>query len=247
VLPLVAPLVNQRGGTVTGTHNQLIINTPRESLAEIKLVLATIDKAPRQLMITVKTDDAAVRSRSEAEIAANVGSDKARVIVPGSGDRTGATVEGRDKDDSLRARVSKQEARTRENNLQQVRVLEGNAAFIAAGQSVPLSERTITNTPYGTHVTDSTQYRDLATGFYVLPRVSGEIVTLEISRQREAFNNRAMESRHVNTRVSAKLGEWIQIAGVDEAQSGNRSALAARSSASRQQRGRVWLKVEESP
>ncbi|MGH8771464.1 MAG: secretin N-terminal domain-containing protein, partial [Burkholderiales bacterium] len=202
VIPLVQPIVNQSGGTVTGAQNQLIIRTSPDKLAEIRKILAAIDKAPRQLLITVEQGANSERRKSEAEIAANVGNDNARVILPGSGDERGVTVEGQRRDDSIRARVHNQQSIARDNSTQQVRVLEGNPAFIYVGQTIPLRERALIKTPAGTQITESTHYRDVANGFHVLPRVAGDRVTLEISPQREMLGRRSLETQNVNTSVT---------------------------------------------
>ncbi len=247
VIPLVQPIVNQSGGTVTGAQNQLIIRTSPDKLAEIRKILAAIDKAPRQLLITVEQGANSERRKSEAEIAANVGNDNARVILPGSGDERGVTVEGQRRDDSIRARVHNQQSIARDNSTQQVRVLEGNPAFIYVGQTIPLRERALIKTPAGTQITESTHYRDVANGFHVLPRVAGDRVTLEISPQREMLGRRSVETQNVNTSVTARLGEWVEIAAISQDQSLDRSSVASRGSAIKSQRSSVWLKVEELP
>lgn len=245
VLPLVQPLINQRGGTITGANNQLIVNAAHGDVGEIKRIISAIDSPPRQLVITVRTEDSTTRSRSGAEIAGNVGGRNARVIVPGSGDDSGVTIGGRKGDDSVRARVFNQESSTGGSNLQQLLVLEGNSAFISSGRSVPVQERTIIHTPKGAQIVDSVQHHETATGFYVLPRVSGDRVTLDISPRREALSGREIESQRIATQITTRLGEWVQIAGADEERASGRSGIASRESRSAEQSSTVWLKVEE--
>jgi hypothetical protein len=86
---------------------------------------------------------------------------------------------------------------------QRVQVLEGGHAFIFTGQS--------------------SAQRDRASGFEVVPRLSGELVQLDISQQREA----RMQGQRLSTSVSARLGEWVDVGGAESR--------------------RVWLKVEELP
>jgi type II secretory pathway component GspD/PulD (secretin) len=101
---------------------------------------------------------------------------------------------------------------------QRVQVLEGGRALIAMGQSTPL--------PYaGIHET--------ATGFEVVPRVSGQTVFLDIAQQRET----PAQQQRLATTVSARLGEWFELAGVR----GIAQSRGARSAESR----RIWVKVEE--
>lgn len=246
VLPLIQPLVNQRGGTITGASNQLIVNASRDEIAEIKRIVSAIDSPPRQLVITVRTEDSSTRSRNEAEIAGDVGGRNARVVVPGSRSDRGVTIHGRSGDDAVSARVFKQESSAVGDNVQQLLVLEGNSAFISSGQSVPVQQRTIINTPQGAQVIDSMQHHEVATGFYVLPRISGDRVTLEINPRRETLSRRGIESQRVTTQVVTRLGEWVQIAGVDDEQASERSGITSRESRSRARSSVVWLKVEEA-
>ncbi|MGH8727727.1 MAG: secretin N-terminal domain-containing protein [Burkholderiales bacterium] len=242
VLPLVRSFINERGGTITGARNQLIVRTSPENLEEIKRILAAVDKAPKRLLITVKNNASEEKSRSEAEIAADIGGD-ARVIAPGSRDRSGVTIGGRDGDDSVRVRAQQRQAATRDASGQRIEVLEGYEAFISVGRSAPFAERTVITGPHGAQVIESTQYRDFSSGFYVLPRVTGDSVNLAISQRRESFG----DAQRAQTSVTAKLGEWVEIAGVSQDRSTERSRIASRERTSRASDGSVWIKVEELP
>jgi hypothetical protein len=101
---------------------------------------------------------------------------------------------------------------------QQVRVLEGGRAMISTGWS-------------GT-------YRDLSTGFEVVPRLAGGGVTLEIY-QRSPVQAAA-------TTVAGRLGEWIEIGGTGTATAQDARGIASTASVRRAESQRVWVKVEES-
>jgi len=119
-----------------------------------------------------------------------------------------------------RVGVSAQDARASagERVDQRLQVLEGSRAHIYAGQ-------------------------DFATGFEVVPRVSGHNVFLDIAPQREAGSS----FQRASTTVAARLGEWVELGAVTTASSrddrGIGSASRMRSAESR----RVWVKVEELP
>jgi len=100
----------------------------------------------------------------------------------------------------------------------------------------------------GGRVVESTEYRDVDTGFYVLPRVSGERVTLDIASQREALIARrpgAVDVQRATTTVSGRLGEWIEVAGSSEERSSERDVLLGRAGGIRAESRSVLLKVEE--
>ena len=92
---------------------------------------------------------------------------------------------------------------------QRVQVLEGGRAMIFTGQSRPVAAREAVVVP------------NLATGFEVVPRLSGNNVFLEIAPQRET----PQSFERASSSVSGRLGEWFELG-------------AAQSS-------RIWVKVEE--
>jgi len=103
----------------------------------------------------------------------------------------------------IEMRAGESAGRSDERIDQRLLVMEGGSGFIAAGQS--------------------TAQQDRATGFVVVPRLSGQTVTVDISQLRE----RGSAFQQVSTTASGRLGEWFELGGASSSQ-------------------RVWLKVEES-
>jgi type II secretory pathway component GspD/PulD (secretin) len=258
VLPVVQPMVAP-GGTLSGFQGQLVVRTTPANLDEIKRILGAIDTPARRLLITVMEDAEASRTERAAEIAANIGGERGRVVVPGSADRSGANVVLRDGDDRLRGRVVDSSSSAAGRNAQSVQVLEGGVAYISTGQSVPVREQQVTRSVVGGQVVErvvtGTQYRDTATGFYALPRLAGDRVTLEISAQREALSGQlrgaihpersAIDTQRTSTTVSGRLGEWMEIGGVATSASGQQSVLLGRAATATSDTRRVIVKVEE--
>ncbi len=247
VLPVVQPFVNQAGGTVTGTQNRLIVRTTRANLDEVRRIIASIDTLPRRLLVTVKQDTGLSAIQRSAELSGNAAVGKAQVVVPPTGRNSrGLVIERQQSGNSARAQVQSSESRGNENNVQQLQVLEGNEAFIQVGQSVPVPQETIIQTPQGTQVVQNTQFRDVATGFYVKPRVSGEQVTLEVSPQRERIGpDGRVNIQRVATTVSGRLGEWMELGGIDQSRTQQNSGIASRDSERNTDQRRIYIKVEE--
>lgn len=251
VIPIIQPLL-AREGSVSGLQGQLVVRTTPANLEEIKRILASVDTAPRRLLITVRQDADATRSERSSEVSGRIGSDRARVIVPDSGDRRGGNVVLRDGDDRLRARVLDTRSAESDRNTQSVQVMEGREAFVRVGQSVPVPQRRVQRTVVGgqvvEQVVDSVEYRDVTTGFYVLPRVSGDRVTLDISPQREMLSTQVpggVNVQRVVTTVSGRLGEWIEIGGIAQDSSEQQSVLLGRGSTGASGSRRVLIRVEE--
>ncbi|MBX3661249.1 MAG: hypothetical protein KF804_02235 [Burkholderiales bacterium] len=253
VIPVIQPLLG-RDSSVSGFQNQLVIRATPAEMAEIRRVLASIDKAPRRLLITVRQDAELDRQRREAEISGSIGNDNARVIIPGSGSRGGGNVVLREGDDRLRARIIDSRQVSSDSSTQTLQVLEGSSAFIRVGESRPVPSRQVVRTVINGQIVDrvveGTEYRDAATGFSVRPRLQGDIVTLDISPQRDSFDDRrrgAVNVQQVTTTVSGRVGEWIDLGGMGDARSDERSALLGRSSGRVEDRRGVQVRVEVLP
>ncbi len=253
VLPVIQPLLG-RESSVSAFQNQLVVRATPAELAQVRRVLASIDTAPRRLLITVRQDADSERERREVEVSGSIGNDQARVTVPGSGSRSGGNVVLREGDDRLRARVIDAQRSSSSSTAQTLQVLEGYSAFIRIGESRPLPSRqvvrTIVNGQLVERVVESTEYRDANVGFNVLPRVQGDRVTLEINPQHDTFEDSRRGSvnvQRVTTTVSGRLGEWIDLGGVSAARSDERSVLLGRSSGRVDDRRGVQVKVEELP
>lgn len=251
VIPIIQPML-ARDGSVSGLQGQLIVRTTPANLEEVKRILASIDTAPRQLLITVRQDADTDRSRSGAKVSGSVGGEHGRVTIPGGRDPRGGNVVIREGDDRLRVHMAEGRDLESDRNTQTVRVMEGREAFVGVGQSVPVRERQVRrvmiNGQWVEQVVEGTQYRDVTTGFYVLPRLAGDRVTLDVSPQRETLSRQipgGVNVQSVVTTVSGRLGEWMEIGGTSQDAGGQQSVLLGRSTTAVRDSRRVLVKVEE--
>lgn len=243
VIPVIQSVL-KGGGSVSGLQNQLVVRTTPGNLEEIRRILASVDVLPRRLLISVKQDADAATGQRTAEISGSGRvDDGATVSVTGSGGHG---------DDGLRARVIDTRRAQADRAMHTVQVLEGSVAFIRIGQSVPVPRQQVLQTLIGgqvvSQVVDNVEYRDVGSGFHVLPRVAGERVTLDINPQHDTLDHRlpgAVNVQRVATTVSGRLGEWIEIAGLDQDRSRERSVLLGRASSGASDTRRILVKVEE--
>jgi len=129
-------------------------------------------------------------------------------------------------------------------------VLEGSPATLYLGQSVPIGNRTTTTSPWGSQTSDTIGYRNVATGFTVLPRISGQRVTLEIATRRDSLSRSGsgrINVQGVNTTITGTVGEWIEIGGSAATESSRRSGVIYRSTGTLQSSRRVLIRVERVP
>jgi hypothetical protein len=248
VLPVIRPMLDQ-DGVANGMNNQLILRTSPRNLTEIRKMLESIDTVPRRLKITVlqNADRATIARLTEASGSVGVGR-HARVTVPPGADGGGLNVEAAQGGDRLRARAESTRSLQDDHKGQQIQVLEGKRAFIQAGASAPIPQRQIVQSPYGTRVIDTTEYRDVTGGFYVLPRVSGDRVTLEISTQNDSLatdHRGATRIQSVVTTLSGRLGEWLAVGDIGQRQDNSGRTISSRSASGTGEQRNVLLKVEE--
>lgn len=112
---------------------------------------------------------------------------------------------------------------------QRLQVLEGGRAMIFTG------------TWRGVPHPQTIAIQERATGFEVVPRLSGQAVQLEVFPQRDTGER----FQRIATTVQARLGEWVEIGGAESsAGRGRQGVLSTERSASTQSR-RVFLRVEE--
>jgi type II secretory pathway component GspD/PulD (secretin) len=202
VANIVRPLLSPEDAlTVDG--NTLILRAAPARITEVRRVVEQIDRAPRNLMISVRRATAAEAERLELEARARAtGGDSTLTIGDATSD--GVTV-------STEQRYSTR----RESDVQRLRVLEGNRALIQVGESVPYPQASITVGPWGSAVSGGIEYKDIGTGFLVLPRLNGETVTLEVEQiaEHRRGSDGAIAREASNTVVSGRVGDWIEISG----------------------------------
>lgn len=250
VLPVIRPLLD-KGDAASGMNYQLILRTSPRNLEEIKRLLESIDVAPRRLKITVLQNVDSETVARLTEVSGNVGLSRgARIAVPDSGDSSGLNVELGQGQDRLKARVISTRSLEDERNTQQLQVLEGNRALVRSGQSVPVPQRQVIQNQWGTQVIDSTQYQEAGSGFYVLPRISGDRVTLEISAQNDAFvsgsgDQPVMRVQQASSTVSGRLGEWLEVGGLGQQKDHDDSTISTRGASRAREQRSVLIRVEE--
>jgi type II secretory pathway component GspD/PulD (secretin) len=239
VIPVLEPLLAP-GDALTGVDDKLFLRADPATTARIEQALAVIDRKPRELVVTVGqgtvTDVDAASVRGSATVA--------------SGDASVGINRPPDGTNSAQVTVSGRRQQANLHNLSSVRVTEGTEAFIQAGQSVPYTTTTVTPGWAGSVVTRSTTYQDVGTGFYVTPRLNGDVVTLIISPRQQALDRAhggTIRTAGTSTTVTAKLGEWVPIGAVAGTASGNDTGLLVWGQRTAQSQYSAWLKVEEAP
>ena len=229
VIPIIEPLVAP-GGTVTGTNDQLIVKTTAANLAEIQAILDRIDRAPRRLRISVRQNLGGSAESGEETLAAGAG--------------TGG-------DAFVRYGVTSTRGRGDEASSYFVQTLEGSPAWIATGQAVPLPRQDVYVGPGGVTVSEGVEYRDVSSGFYAVPRLNGDRVTLDLYprlHRMQPDQTGVIATQEEQGQVAGRLGEWMAVGGGADRDFDGRTNTGT---ASTRRRGvetyGVWVRVDEVP
>jgi hypothetical protein len=241
VIPTLRPLL-EPGGGLSGMQSTVVIRASRASranIAQLKQVVATLDAMPRRLMISVRHDAGANFEERGAGVSGTVGGSDVRVGVnepPRS--QSGVTLGVYESRGTVDDRLTSQ-----------VQTLEGSPAYISTGQSAPVRATVVTPAPGGGRVVQSTTaFQNVASGFYVIPRVSGDRVFLDVSPQRATPGQHGpgiANYQQIVTTASGRLGEWFQLGGVDQNAAGSQSGILSGSRVGRSGASSVWVRVDE--
>lgn len=233
VIPVLQPLL-EPGGALSGQDYKLFVRTSPANLVQLRAALAQIDRQPQQLFVSVRRTTREQIERERAQASATVRSGDASVSVNERA-RAGSGA-------SIRATDSS--SRTEREGVASVRVLEGGSAFVSSGSSVPIVTAVAGVSGRRSFVAGATTYRNLGSGFVVTPRVNGSQVVLGISQQDERLVAGAVQTQSLATQVSGPVGEWIQLGGISESATAERSGVLSRQYATRSDERSIWVKVE---
>ncbi|MGH8578984.1 MAG: hypothetical protein ACREVK_02285 [Gammaproteobacteria bacterium] len=248
VIPFLKPLVAP-GGTVTGMSSQLIVRSTQRNLLEIKRALAAIDRPLRRLKIIVRQQTSQEDEETSQGLSGRYRGGDFELGYDNPQETEGMVLEHRGERGELRYRAFDAEDQSSQDHMHFVQTVEGQAAFIYTGRSVPLSGETVIIGSGGTVIQRSSDYRDITSGFYVMPLVNGDHVTLHISPRLEALRggpgDAGIDTQALSTTVSTQLGQWIDLGTVSEQFNDRASGLLENASIQGQNVHRTWLKVEE--
>jgi type II secretory pathway component GspD/PulD (secretin) len=240
LLPLLRPLLPP-GSVLTGAGNVLLVRADPATLSQLREAVAQLDRAPRQLLISVGQSSGATAGDRSVRGTATVGSGdvQAGINRPPQA-AAGAEIVARSDStrDSLR-------------NVSSVRALEGFETYISVGQSRPYTSTSVISgggwrPPV---VTQTTGFQDVQSGFFATPRLSGDRVTLVISAQQQQLTGggrqQPVSTASATTTVSGRLGEWIEIGGSSSQSDGRSSGLVTWGTRTESTLYSAWVKVEE--
>ena len=246
VIPIIRPLLG-RNEKVSGMRDQLIVRASPRKLREIKTLLEKIDIQLKNLRITVKQGFRSQLNELKKELDAEIPIGEAgRIIInPGNKGSEGLIIEGKIGKGSVRGRFLQRNSFLDEMNTQVVTTLEGNAATIYFTRRIPFKETTSFATGNDVTQLESIRFKDVRSGFMVLPHIRGDQVILEISPQQSRIINGEIETVGLSTVIRGRLGEWIELGGLNQNRNEQGSGIASRNTSGKVEKRSIFLKVEQ--
>jgi type II secretory pathway component GspD/PulD (secretin) len=227
IMPIIRPLLAPQDA-LSGKDNLLFLRTDQATVSQIRQLLNEIDRPLNNLMITVRTG-------------VDMSHEKARAGVKGK------IVINDPQQSEVEARLDKQYRTQNRGSIQQLRVIEGQPALINVGQAIPYPSGQVTYTPHGSYGNYGIEYREAPEGFYVLPRLRGDKVFIEINPRRDRLSPEGggrIDTTSIHTTVSGQLGEWIRLGGVDDTQQGTQSGILSTGKKKSDEDQEVWVRVD---
>ena len=190
---LLGPLL-EAGDRVVENGANLIVKTAPERLENLEAIIKQLDTPVANLVVTVFQNSYKTAAELNAEAAPS---------GFGQINMHGMNADTRDVNNS--------------RNTQALRTLDGQPAYIKTGKQTPMqSSSQYGASTGGMSVSTTTQMLETSTGFAVTPRLSGQQVLIDIEPWADQPTpNGGINSQTAHTTLSARLGEWVEIAGND--------------------------------
>ena len=235
VIPVIEPML-ESGDVISGQGFTLFLRASPQTVDDVRQMLSVIDAAAQVLQISVFQG-----SRQELERLDISGS----ILIEGDNGSIGVGTGGGDsagnialQNDSITIEGSAGQTReTRQNSpVHRVRVTDGSEAFIQTGQQIAYYSGE-----------DGSGYKNVTTGFRVLPRLRGNEVTLRIRPFRNTLADEqtgTIDTQSAVTTISGTVGRWLPVGGVSQQQSYSQSSIGGYSSGSSSREDQIWIRAD---
>ena len=199
----VRPALGQDGG-VSAFHDKLILRGSPQQIANAKAIILELDRPARRLIIEVSQTGQINMDSNRVDYGLSTDNVSVGRVPPGR-----------------QAQIGFQQAQTRArgDGLQRVQALDGQPALIMAGQSVPVYQGYQGIVGHRVYQGFEVHYRDAERGFFALPRVHGDQVTVEIFQQADRPTaDGYFATQRASTVLRGRLGEWLTLGSIGDSQ-----------------------------
>ena len=247
VIPVVEPML-EAGDAISGQGFNIFLRSSPQTAARVRSMIDALDIPAKMLQVSVF--QGSERDLGALDVSGSIQIETGDVSVDiGSGgnddDSGGGSVTYSTADGSASARGISTQNSLRDNPIHQIRVADGSEAYIETGERIPYFYGAAWIGRRG--VAGGIEYRDAITGFYVLPRVRGDNVMLEVSpfkNSQSAEGGGNIDTQSASTTITGPVGQWLLIGGVTE-QLERTESVTGRTTATRSTNNAgIWIKAD---
>lgn len=249
LIPIIKPMLDP-DSTVSGQGFKLIIRGSDQNIEQIQQLISQLDTEAKQLLISVfQGNDRDLQAMGvSAGARYNNGNTSVQIgntASPGAG----SSVRYGTGDSSAQGNAYQTHGNLKDSPIYTLRVSDGNPGHIQTGKSIPVYSAGVWTGRWrgAGAAAGNTEYKDVQSGFYVLPRTHGDQITMEINPEKEALSrtgDQVIKKQNASTIVTGKLGEWIQIGGVNTQAQRNTRSTGMSVSTQSQDNASIWIKAE---
>jgi type II secretory pathway component GspD/PulD (secretin) len=208
LVPIVQTLLSTEGTvTVSERTNSLVVVGTPEAIQRVHAYLERFDRPVEQVRIRVRFDTKGADEERAVAVRGRYSSDDLSVATGGK------------KKDGVDISVADRERRQKSFSESFVVAMSGSPAFIITGKEIPYQR----GSPFFKRYAPgggTTTWQNVESGFEVTPTIVGDTVHLKIL-PRLAYDDRkdaVIRFFAAQTELTAPLGQWVEIGGVDEQQ-----------------------------
>lgn len=246
VIPVVEPML-EAGDAISGQGFTIFLRSSPETLARVRSMIEVLDIPAKVLNVSVF--QGSERDLAVLGVGASVQVDRGNASIDvGSGgsddDAAGGSITYSTESGSAGIDAIRTQKSLQDNPIHQVRVTEGNEAYIETGERIPyfvggwIGPRAAAG---------GIEYKDAITGFYVLPRIREDNVILEVSpfkNSRSDTGGGNIDTQSASTTVTGRVGEWLLIGGVTERVNREQNSIGRTIETQSQTSTGIWIKAD---
>lgn len=247
VIPIIKPMLGAND-VITGEGFNIFLRSSPETLARVRQMVDVLDIRAKVMLVSVF--QGSERDLGALGISANIQFESGNASVDigdGSGnnnDTGGNITYGTNSGSASISGISTQTSQ-RDHPIHQVRVTEGTEAYIETGEQIPYFFGATSIGPGGN--AGSVVYKDVMTGFYVLPRIRGDNVILEVSPFKSSQSNTGggnINTLSAGTTITGRVGEWLLIGGVTEQLNQTERGIGTRTTTQGRDSTGIWVRAD---
>ncbi len=246
ILPSVQALVGA-DGSVSTTQNFLIVRANPESMKQIEQLVAGLDTEQKNIRIAVSHDSQMISRQRGAGVSGSLQVGDVQLQKQNQGQPVRPSSR-QYRPQGVEVDINQSEVVSSQSGQEFITVLDGQRAFIRVGQSVPYTQQWVNFSqryPSAYSSINTTQFRDITTGFAVRPRYIGQQVEVEITPRIASLNAGGyIDFEELSTVVRVVPGTWLDIGGVMQSKDDVSRAILSGYQESDQRHNSLLIMVE---